>query len=103
MQGVATVTCIEQGLNCTDQERASITSVVRRDYGELEIYFDELLHEQVTTVPAYNILALFCDIGGALGLILGSTVLTLFELFDFFIVLAHNSICLSMNKVKGKP
>ena len=35
--------------------------------------------------PAYTILALVCDVGGALGLILGSTLLTFIEIAEFII------------------
>lgn len=41
---------------------------------------------------AYPLLALFCDIGGTMGLILGSSVLTLFEIGDFILVAISNNI-----------
>jgi len=45
-------------------------------------------YNYVETETAYTILALMCDIGGALGLILGSTMLTFCEFADFLILLA---------------
>ena len=48
---------------------------------------------QVTmTVPAYCPMALMCDIGGALGLVLGSTFLTVFEVIDFLCILLYKSL-----------
>jgi len=46
----------------------------------------------IQSVPAYTWLSLLCDIGGSLGLILGSTMLTVCEFADFFIKLAVDTI-----------
>ena len=59
---------------------------VRNELAMVEIFYSQLAYEEIVTVPAYTILALACDIGGALGLVLGSTILTLFEVADFIIV-----------------
>lgn len=69
---------------------------------EIKIYYNELLHEEVTTAPAYTILALLCDIGGALGLVLGATIISLFELVDFVIVTLLHSISYKLGKGKEK-
>jgi len=53
-----------------------------------KIYFSELKHTYIESKEAYTVLALMCDIGGALGLILGSTLLTVCEFTDFLIILA---------------
>jgi len=52
------------------------------------VFFSELKYTHVESEAAYPALALLCDIGGALGLILGSTMLTFCELADFLIILA---------------
>jgi len=52
----------------------------------VQVFFSELMHTHIETEAAYTWLALMCDIGGALGLILGSTILTVFEFIDFFIL-----------------
>jgi len=52
----------------------------------LQVYFSELTYTRIDTEAAYTWLALLCDIGGVLGLILGSTVLTLCEFTDFFVL-----------------
>ena len=54
----------------------------------MQIYFSALKYTYIETEAAYSVLALMCDIGGALGLILGSTMLTLCEFTDFLIILA---------------
>jgi len=53
-----------------------------------QIYFSELKYVYVESVAAYMPLCLMCDIGGALGLILGSTMLTFCEFGDFLFMLA---------------
>jgi len=53
-----------------------------------KVFFSELKYTYVESEPAYPVLALLCDIGGALGLILGSTMLTFCELADFMFMLA---------------
>ena len=49
-----------------------------------EIYIT-LHYIDIQTTPAYDFLTLVCDIGGALGLILGGTLLTIVEFIQFFV------------------
>ena len=49
----------------------------------VQIFFSELKYTYIESEEAYTVLALMCDIGGALGLILGSTMLTFCEFSDF--------------------
>ena len=64
-----------------------------------KVYFSELKYTFTESSAAYSVLALMCDVGGALGLILGSTVLTFFEVGDLFLTLILTSID---RKVKDK-
>jgi len=57
-----------------------------------QIFFSELKYTYIETKAAYTAFGLMCDIGGSFGLILGSTVLTLFEFTDFLVVLAARFI-----------
>lgn len=57
-----------------------------RNYLFVNIFFSSLTEEVIEESVAYSWLALMSDIGGAFGLILGSTFLTLIELIDFFFV-----------------
>ena len=52
-----------------------------------QVFFSELKYTYVETEAAYTALALMCDIGGALGLILGSTLLTFCEFADLLTTL----------------
>ena len=51
----------------------------------MQVFFSELKYTYLGDEEAYTMLALMCDIGGALGLILGSTMLTFCEFSDFLI------------------
>jgi len=53
----------------------------------VQIFFSELKYTHIEAEEAYVALSLMCDIGGSLGLILGSTVLTLCEFTDFLLVI----------------
>lgn len=58
-------------------------SRLSRELFFVDIFYSNLQYVNIQTKPAYDALKLFSDLGGALGLILGGTVLTVFELFDF--------------------
>ena len=45
-----------------------------------QVYFADLKYTYIESRPSYTSLALMCDVGGALGLFLGSTLLTFVEL-----------------------
>lgn len=85
---------------CNQTQLEPYVTLLRRDMVEIQIYFDELIHEDIKTIKAYSLLALFCDIGGAMGLILGSTVLTVFELMDFSLVALYDSVYMFIMKKK---
>ena len=65
---------------------------------DIEIYFKTLKVEDISERPSYSILALLCDIGGAMGLILGSTVLTIVEISEFLLFLIYDVIYLKMTQ-----
>jgi len=58
----------------------------------MQIFYSEMRYTKVETKVAYSGLALLCDIGGSLGLLLGATILTLCELIDFLLQLAGDRI-----------
>ncbi|CAB3374970.1 Hypothetical predicted protein [Cloeon dipterum] len=49
---------------------------------KLRIFYEDLVYEQITEDRAYNLIALLCDIGGTLGLLMGASVLTMCELLE---------------------
>lgn len=66
----------------------------------IKLFFSELAYSSISVVPAYDLLRLFCDIGSATGLILGSTVLTFVEIFQFLVGLAVNTAALKTRSKK---
>ena len=53
------------------------------NYVGVQVFFSTLNYLEITVNPAYSIMALFSDIGGALGLLLGATLLTIYEIIEF--------------------
>lgn len=47
-----------------------------------QVFFTEMKYTYVTTNAAYSAFALLCDVGGAFGLVLGSTLLTFCQVAD---------------------
>lgn len=96
---------IEQGVTnsstpCNGTELGPYREDILKNVVELRIFYDELSVEKVQSTKAYSILALLCDIGGALGLILGSTQLTVFEILDISIVVLYDCINFAIAKRK---
>ena len=58
----------------------------------LDIFYSQLSYIDIQTTPAYDFLTLVCDISGALGLILGGTLLTIVEFFQFFVQLFNEFV-----------
>ena len=58
----------------------------------LDIFYSDLSYVDIETTPAYNLLKLVCDIGGALGLILGGTLLTVVEFAQLFVQLLNEVV-----------
>ena len=56
---------------------------IRKDYLTIHAYYPSLFLKQTTQEASYTSMALLADIGGAMGLVLGGTVLTLCEVMDF--------------------
>ena len=53
----------------------------------MDIFYSDLSYVDIQTIPAYDFLTLVCDIGGALGLILGETLITIVEFAPLFVQL----------------
>ena len=61
----------------------------------VDVFYQELSYEEIEQNVAFEFLSLLSEIGGFLGLLLGASVLTVFELIDF-VALA------TINKFKSK-
>ncbi|XP_046582512.1 acid-sensing ion channel 1A-like [Haliotis rubra] len=64
----------------------------RRNLVILEMYLSSMTYEHIEKQLGYEILDLFCDIGGALGLLLGASLLTVLEVFDFLCITAFTAV-----------
>jgi len=89
---VSTSPLSEQFLNYMSQRsqfkgRNLTTSRLSKELTYLDIFYSELSYVDIQTTPTYDFLNLVCDIGGALGLILGGTLLTVVEFAQLFVQL----------------
>ncbi|XP_045121788.1 degenerin mec-10-like [Portunus trituberculatus] len=57
-----------------------------RDSAKLRVFFQDLTYDEVSEEIAYDTIALLCDIGGTLGLLLGASVLTFMEFLEVVLV-----------------
>lgn len=55
----------------------------RRNFVAIEVYHSSMSYPYIRKRYSYLVLDLFCDIGGALGLVLGASIATVVELCDF--------------------
>ncbi|GFO35318.1 acid-sensing ion channel 4 [Plakobranchus ocellatus] len=58
---------------------------MRENILHLSIFYKALSYEQITQQEAYDVFALLCDIGGSMGLFLGASVITVFEVMDLLV------------------
>lgn len=70
------------------------------DYANVEIFYSTMEHRRMTMEPAYSFMALLSDIGGALGLLLGATLLTVYEILEFGIRMLNFEF---VRRAKSKP
>ena len=95
-------TCEDETDQTTCSYAPDLNTTVANLYNDLvdiQIYFQTLTVEDVSEVPRYTILSLFCDMGGAMGLILGSTVLTIAELGEFLFFLIYDVIFFKISQM----
>ena len=50
---------------------------------KVDIFYQELSYEEIEQNIAFEFLSLLSEVGGFLGLLLGASVLTVFELVDY--------------------
>ncbi|KAJ8022807.1 Amiloride-sensitive sodium channel subunit beta [Holothuria leucospilota] len=67
------------------------TKFSRENLVRLQIYFEELNYELIEQVPAYTVAEVLSNIGGTLGLYIGFSALTVFEVIILCYHLARNA------------
>jgi len=67
-------------------------SKLSKELTYLDIFYSDLSYVDIQTTPAYDFLTLVSDVGGALGLILGGTLLTIVEIVQLFIQLFNEIV-----------
>ncbi|KAL4221396.1 hypothetical protein ACF0H5_019654 [Mactra antiquata] len=73
---------------------------LRENFLQLDIFFKELRHEEIEQQKAYDLIALLCDVGGSLGLFIGASVMTIFEIIDFLLSNTARGVINSAKKSK---
>ena len=64
------------------------------NFFQLQVFFSAIQMTHVHFHPAYTAMSLWCNIGGALSLVLGSTLLTFVELMDVAAMLLQRFVAL---------
>ncbi|GFS26322.1 acid-sensing ion channel 4 [Elysia marginata] len=62
---------------------------IKKNFLQLDVFYREKSYEHIMSQEAYDVFALFCDIGGSMGLFVGASVLTLYEVVD---LIFHQSL-----------
>ena len=87
-----------------EQQHGIPPAFLLENFLQVNIFYSELSYEEVQTLPGYPVGSLLSDVGGAFGLIIGSTVLTVIEIFDFTIKTIVDFIAFKVGqKRKPKP
>ncbi|XP_072039850.1 acid-sensing ion channel 1B-like [Amphiura filiformis] len=68
---------------------------IRNNYLDLRIFFEELSFNSVKQIEAYPWTSLISDIGGTMGLMVGMSLITVVEVFDFLLVWIWKRFCKS--------
>ncbi|XP_060600472.1 uncharacterized protein LOC132753933 isoform X2 [Ruditapes philippinarum] len=59
---------------------------LKQNFLQLDIFYRQLSYEYISQHKAYDFFALICDIGGAMGLFIGASMLTIVEIIDLFLI-----------------
>ncbi|XP_066920287.1 acid-sensing ion channel 1C-like [Clytia hemisphaerica] len=62
---------------------------VRDNLLRIVIYYEKMTYKRITQAPSYDTMILLGDIGGQLGLFLGTSILTYLEFFDFLAMIIY--------------
>jgi hypothetical protein len=74
---------------------------LRENFVRLDIFFRELNIEDVIQQQAYTTTALLSDLGGTMGLCIGASLLSLFELLDLLVMTTYEANAHVVRKVRN--
>ncbi|CAL1540642.1 unnamed protein product [Lymnaea stagnalis] len=78
------------------------TDVLKQELFKLSIYFEDLNYEELVDQPNYEFTNLLSDIGGSIGLWIGLSVLSLFEIVHLLVELIRYLTCRRWTKTEAK-
>ncbi|XP_033112440.1 uncharacterized protein LOC117113254 [Anneissia japonica] len=71
----------------TTGDLGSLTySYMQDNLARVDIYFESLNVEEIQEQKAYEVFAIMCDLGGALGLFFGASIVAFVEAIDFWFI-----------------
>ncbi|XP_038054982.1 acid-sensing ion channel 1C-like [Patiria miniata] len=83
-------------------------SDIRKNVLDVRIYFEELSFQKIQEIPSYEFTNLQSSIGGYMGLLIGASLITMFEFLDFILVTTATYLMknrevkrLKRNRVRG--
>ena len=78
------------------------TLYFRENFLKVDIFYPELSYEEIEQNIAFEFLSLLSEVGGFLGLLLGASVLTVFELVDYISLSFLNKLQVE-RRMNGRP
>ncbi|XP_072051796.1 uncharacterized protein [Amphiura filiformis] len=71
-------------VNLNNDRSVLLTEYMRKNILQVEIFYGNLKVEQIAEQPSYELFQFVCDLGGALGLFFGASLLSFIETIDFW-------------------
>ncbi|XP_078362189.1 acid-sensing ion channel 3-like [Oculina patagonica] len=84
-------------VNASEELISQMETELRRRLLQLNVFYQSLITEVTKEKPAYDIHDFGSDVGGNMSLLLGCSILTVFEFVDLFILLCFRSCKRSRN------
>ncbi|KAL5017299.1 hypothetical protein ScPMuIL_006888 [Solemya velum] len=94
--------CSSHSAKCKNISKYTDDRGLSSNFLKLAIYFKDLNHETVEEEEEISVSQFLSDVGGALGLWIGLSVLSIFEVFQFFVELIEFTIWKCGNKSSDK-
>ena len=70
----------------------------RKNFLRVDIFFKELNYGMIEQQEAFKLESLLGEVGGFMGLLLGASVLTVFEFIDFIVRVLLSKLCNKAHK-----